>query len=199
MTNYPYINNLFTTVLSYSNAIKGRFHIGHNYGLQDINFDYIVDSLKGIPKEKYPLVMMAPPHSYLDFSDQKEGWEEFRMIMFFMKTSFYDSTGKVIDPSKSKLSQHTIPEDWHDMKRCAVAFIRVLKDLQHKAHPPKYIIPNHKVLFIPLQNIGTDRLAGVRIDFDFKLNVGCGLEDYKDYPDLSCIKIPDDGHPEHKL
>lgn len=200
MTNYQYIYNLFKGILISSKAIEGRFHIAYRYGLQEINYDQVGQVLDGLGTEKkYPLVIMAPPHSTFDLGGHNAGWETFRLIMFFMKKSFNnsDNTVQTMNPDTGT-SMHTVYQDWHDMKRVAINFAQALLSVQANVLPAKFNYPTQQhALFIPMSNIGTDRAAGIRFDFDFRLFVGCEIEDYEQLPTI--LTIPADGHPEHPL
>lgn len=200
MVNYQYIIDLFKGILTESNAIEGRFFIGARYGLQETNYDnlgQVVDAVQlVIPgQKKYPLVIMAPPHSTIDFGGHNEDWETFRIILFFMKKTFNNSDNSVAVMNPDTLtSQHAIYQDWHDMKRCVINFVRALLSVQKTQKKFNYPTQQH-ALIIPLSNIGTDRIAGVRFAFDFRLWVGCQIEDYDEYP--TEITISEDSHPEH--
>lgn len=192
MTGYPYIHDLFTAILNESTAIKGRFYMGNRYGLQEINYDQLGELIDAIPQtNKYPLAMLAPPHSYARMSGRTTGWEEYRIIMYFMKQTWKDEIN-----NRTKTSMHSVPDDWHDMKRCAVNFMKVLIEKQRTAFPSYFQLPPNQVLYAPVSHIGIDRASGIRVDFDFKLFMGCTLEDYSEYP---TINIPLDSHPEHAM
>ena len=200
MTNYQYIYNLFKAILTDSKAIEGRFHIAYRYGLQEINYDQVGQILENeIPEKKYPLVIMAPPHSTIDFGGHNADWETFRLIMFFMKKSFNNSDNTIQNMRSDTLtSQHTVFQDWHDMKRCAVNFVKALLSVQSNMRPANFNYPTQQhALMIPIHNIGSDRASGIRFDFDFRLFLGCTKEDYEEYP--TSVTIPIDGHPEHSL
>lgn len=194
MINYQYIHDLFKAVLSQSKAIDGRFYIGWRYGLQDINYDNLGQMINEATnnKKKWPLAMMAPPHSLGDINQ----WEEFRILLFFMNASMQSQ----YDPNTMMVT-HSVLQDWHDMKRCALNFLNALWSVQDafkdNNQQTRFVVPKHKYLCVPISYIGADRIAGVRLDFDFKLYTGCMLEDYKgdEYPTI--LNIPDDGHPEH--
>lgn len=190
MIGYQYIEDLFKAVLTQSKAIQGRFYIGHRYGLQDINYDTLGQAITDhLPSDKkWPLVMMAPPHSIGDI----EGWEEFRIISFFMKRSEIEDVN-----TDTKMSHHTITQDWHDMKRCALNFLSALWSVQDATFGKKFRVPKHKFLVVPLSLVGADKVSGVRLDFDFKLYTGCFIEDYEEYP-VDLI-LEDDSHPQHTL
>lgn len=194
MTNYVYISNLFKAILSHSKAIQGRFYTSNRYGMQEINYDQLGEVISEIkaPK-KYPLAMMAPPHSYIDFGGTHAGWEDFRIILFFVKQSLVENPD-----NKTRLSTHSILEDWHDMKRVGLNFLRVLIENQRRIGQSVYNVPtSQKPLCIPFSNVGADRIAGVKLDFTFRLFTGCELEDYENFP--NDINVDLDGHAEHEL
>jgi hypothetical protein len=133
--------------------------------------------------------MMAPPTSQTQIGGgRQDGWDEYRLILFFVKQSLADS----VEPD-TKTSQHRVVHDWHDMKRCAINFLKALRQIP----PTKSRLPPHKILIVPFSNVGNDRLAGVSVHFDYEVWLGCTPEDYDEYP--TCINIEDDTHPEHSL
>jgi len=133
----------------------------------------------------------------------KGEWEDWRIIMFFLKTTYYDSANQTSNPNiKTKTSNHTIPQDWHDMKRAAENFIRVLDrvQLEKKLVNGKLRIDREAGQAIyEISSIGADRASGVRLDFVISIFNGCEIEDYNE-EDICAITIPeDDSHPEHSL
>lgn len=199
MTNYPYIKDLFTAVLDQSQAVQGRFHMSYRYGAQEINSDNLGEVLKEVDKSvKYPLVVMVPPHSQFKSEGKTSEWEQFRIVLFFCKTSFYNSDNTIADMNeKTRTSLHEVFQDWHDMKRCAINFIRALSNVQRNTFPVKFMVESNQILCIPFSIVGTDRVAGVRLDFDIKLFLGCTVEDYSEYP--TNLIISDDSHPQHEM
>ncbi|MFB6453725.1 hypothetical protein ACE38W_00515 [Chitinophaga sp. Hz27] len=136
---------------------------------------------------------------------QSDHWEHYRAVMFFLKNTYTTGTGQVQTPNKSTgTSMHTIPQDWHDMKRAAIGFIRILDEVSRTNMLQGSIFrlggagKNEKIID-PVSLIGTDRVSGVRLDFQFSLFSGCEVEDYN-FEDIANIIIPvADSHPEHKL
>lgn len=190
MTGIAHIDSLFTAILSQSRAIEGRFYIGYRYGLQEVNYEQLGEVISHFKfTKKYPLVMMPPPTSQTQVGGGKsDGWDEYRIILFFVKQSLVED----ID-NDTKTSQHRVVHDWHDMKRCAINFLRALREV-----PPKLSrLPSHKILIVPFSSIGNDRLSGVSVHFDYEVWLGCTVEDYDEYP--TEINLEDDTHPEHKL
>lgn len=202
MTGYPYIIDLFTAVLSSSKAIGGRFHVSNLYGAQEINSDNLGNIVDGIPaaidKKKYPLSMIAPPHSYFKPSDQKGEWERFNIVQFFVTSTFYNEKGIVNQNLKTATSNHKVEWDWHDMKRVAFNFMRALHNLQRTTRPSLFRLPStNSILCIPVSNVGVDRVSGVRIHYDIEIFVGCEKEDYEEYPVNLTVNL--DSHAEHNI
>lgn len=205
MTGYPFISELFANVLSKSNAIQGRFHVCPRGGAE-INFDMLGEVLQDLVRpvtgKKYPLDMMMPPVGMGRYTGKNGEWERYRFTHVFLKTTFYDSTNKTSTANAAtRTSTHTIGQDWHDMKRCAVNFLRVLDRLQRTKHliNDKFRLDDSDRIITPVSNIGVDRASGVRLDFTASVFIGCELEDY-DADDIADITIPvADSHPEHTL
>lgn len=207
MISHPFISELFKNVLSKSRGIDGRFFVCPSMGTE-INSDelgqVIEDSFKGSKLErKYPLSLMMPPVSYGFYTHKNGEWEKYRAILFFLNSTYNSGTNQVanINPS-TKTSMHSIPQDWHDMKRCAVNFVTVID----KVSRTKGLIKTHfrldqekERVITPVSMIGADKASGVRLDMWFSGLIGCNLEDY-DEDEIASIVIPeDDSHPEHVL
>jgi hypothetical protein len=207
MRSYPYIKDLFTNVLSKSKAIKGRLFLCPKMGTE-INSDELgklIDDLV-IParlEKKYPLALLMPPVSYGFYTDRKGEWETYRMMMCFLTTTYYSGTNQVMNPNPStNTSTHTIPSDWHDMKRAAVNFIYVLNRFtkeQGLINTAFRLEQQREKIFTPVSEVGVDRASGVRLEFLASVLIGCELEDY-DETDICSIEVPEkDSHPEHQL
>lgn len=203
MTSYPFIQSLFSNILQKSRAIEGRFFLCSS-GL-DLNSDemgqVITDEIKRFGN-KYPLCMMLPPKSKGDFTAKMGEWEYYNFQLYFLKTTYAAADNQIQSRNNSTgTSTHTIPQDWHDMKRAAINFIRVLSTLQRAANLINTyfrLAPGDKYLE-PVSLVGKDRVSGVRLEFAGSLFIGCEIEDY-DITDLLTINIPEgDNHPEHKM
>lgn len=205
MISYPFIQDLFKNILTYSKGIQGRFYVCPKYG-HEINSDnlneVIKDVVKATDKPKYPLALLMPPVSWGDFTQNTGEWETYKLIMFFLKTTYYDSNNQIQTINvNTQTSMHTVPQDWHDMKRCAVNFVRALNKVTRDRGliQNKFRIVQKDRNINPVSFIGTDRVAGVRLDFNVEMFLGCEVEDYNE-GDIPNITIPvDDSHPEHKL
>ncbi len=205
MIGYPFIQQLFGNVLKKSKGIQGRFHFCPKHGVE-INSDQLGEVLKeaGSPVQgrKYPLVLMMPPRSQGHFTNPEGNWEKYRGVLFFLNTTYYTGNNQVNAPNAATgTSMHTVPQDWHDMKRCGENFLRVLDKLQKDKDlvQSTFRLGSEEKMFDPVSFVGTDRASGVRLDFTFSLFSGCNLEDYNP-DDIDSITIPvADPHPEHKL
>ena len=206
MKSYPFIKDLFTNVLSKSKAIKGRLFVCPKLGTE-VNSDElgaIIEDLV-VPADrdkKYPLALLMPPVSFGNYTGGAE-WEKYRFMMCFLNTTYYSGTNQTMVPNpNTKTSMHTVPQDWHDMHRCAVNFITVL----HRFIKSEGLIKTSFRLdqerdksITPISEISTKRLSGVRLEFMASVFIGCELEDY-DADEICSIEVPaDDSHPEHQL
>lgn len=197
MTGLPYILDLFQGILDTSKAIEGRFHVAYRYGGQEINSDQMGEVLKDIqlPDKKYPLAALIPPNSTGYINEKESSWLRYRIILCFMKTTFYDGNNEISLPNpKTKTSMHTVPDDLHDMMRCAVNFIKRLDLIQRKSKV-LFRFPKNLVLFTPMSTIGVDRATGIKAHFDLDVFLSCNTEDYDEY-DTDLVISPD-SHPEH--
>jgi hypothetical protein len=203
MISYPFIQDLFKNILSKSKGIEGRFYIASKGG-NEINSDLLQQVLTDdVLVKKYPLSLLMPPRSQGNYTDRAGEWEKYHFTMFFLKTTYYDSNNQIsnINPN-TQTSMHTIAQDWHDMKRCAVNFIRVLDKVQKSLGliTTSFRLPADSKAITPVSLVGIDRVSGVRLDFNASLFIGCDIgEDYTD-SDISSITLPEgDSHPEHKM
>lgn len=195
MTVYTYIKALFTAILAQSSAIEGRFYMSYRYGAQEINSDELGELVTEISEKKYPLALMPPPTSRGTYTENRKGqWERFRIIIFFVKQQFY-GPGANIDPD-TRISQHSVVEDWDDMARAAKAFKSKL-DLSQKLNR-YYRVPDNQGLIHPVSSQGTDRIAGVKFDFDFDLFIG-PCDGSEDYDTFTIPVIDTNQHQEHEL
>lgn len=207
MRSYPFITDLFTAVLSKSKAIQGRLFLCPKMGTE-INSDEFGALMKDlvVPDrlgKKYPAALLMPPQSYGKYTDKNGEWDEYRFVMFFLTTTYYSATNQTVNPNpNTKTSTHTIPQDWHDMKRCAVNFIYVLDKFIRKElliNKAFRLDQEVKKKITPVSEIGADRASGVMMEFFGSVAIGCKLEDYD--PDVvDTIQVPEeDNHPEHQL
>ncbi len=202
MISYPFIEDLFKGILQHSNAIKGRFHVSYKYGAQEINSDLLGEVLKDVQAvRKYPLAMMIAPRSRGQYKSKALNmWDRYRITMFFVKPSFYDSNNQVSFPNPNTgTSLHSVQMDWQDMRRCAINFLKQLDNLQSGGGRVFRIAREDDTLIHPLSIVGADRVSGVRLDFDLELWMECVLEDYDEFINWDLLNISMDSHPEHAL
>lgn len=203
MLSYPFINDLFKAVLAASAAIQGRFHICPKGGteinsdeLGEVIQDLVQSRTEGAPR--YPMALLMPPRATGSYS-RADGWDEYSITLFFLKQSYVNSENQTQDPNPNTgTSMHTVPQDWHDMKRCAVGFMRALDLLQRRNTGAWRITPRSRTT-TPVTKVGIDGASGVRLDFYLQLFIGCDLEDYTQ-EDLTGLILPTtDSHPQHQL
>ena len=204
MLGIPYIESLFRAVLIESNVIKGRLHVCPKWGaeLNTGNLDQVIEVTIGEgPARKYPLCILMPPRAVGDFTSDRGIRKEYRFMMLFLTTTYYTGANQVKTPNRDiNKSTHSITDDWHDMERCAVNFMKVMADALNESDTaqPFSISELYPQGLDMVSTIGNDRLSGVLLSFTGLLSTGCDLEDYpSDY--LTKIILPDavDTHPEH--
>lgn len=183
MNGYLYIEDLFRTILKESTKIGGRFHVSYKYGAQEINSDQLGEVLTEIrDSNKYPLVMMAPPHSQVEYSNKLGEWERYRIILFFCNTTYYEGNAITNPNPKTKTSTKSISTTWDEMKTLAANFMRDLSTKQRITPNSTFRLPvDNKALIIPFSITGQDRVSGIRIHFDFDVFVGCDDSEFGRY------------------
>jgi hypothetical protein len=201
MTSYPFIEALFKNILLQSRAVEGRFFVSTRNAME-INSDtfaqVLTDELAQLTVKKYPVALMMPPRSRGAVKFLNDEYQAYSITLLFLKTTYYDAGGVTNPNPNTGTSTHTILQDWHDMKRAAEGFLRVLDKLT-RANANLFRLSGEDKFFTPVSTVGVDRVSGVRVDFTLSLFSGCELEDY-DPADISSITIPDaDTHPEHNL
>jgi hypothetical protein len=201
MLSYPYIESLFKAVLAQSFVMQGHFHTCPHFGgeLNTGNMEEVLIQSLGTDYKKkiYPLTLMLPPRSSGDYTNDYFK-DEYDIVLYFLTTTFYTARNqiKTLNPD-SLVSQHPIVFDWHDMKRCAVKFLKALQEVAGITGT-FYVKEGERPYISPISTIGTDRVSGVMVSFVFSLGESCTDEDYPvDF--LSKIQLPDatDIHPEH--
>ena len=156
----------------------------------------VVDLSKAAPRQLRRM-------SYGFYTDRNGEWEKYRIMMVFLTTTYYSGTNQVMAPNPStNTSTHTIPSDWHDMKRCGASFITVLNRFtkeQGLINTAFRLDQEREKIFSPVSEVGVDRASGVKLEFMASVLIGCELEDY-DEADIASIEVPEkDSHPEHQL
>jgi hypothetical protein len=182
----------------------GRFHICPQLGAE-INTNNLEQVLKfsfgdEIKKQKYPLVLMLPPSSTGDYLNPHFK-DEYEITLFFLATTFYTSHNQVQSPNpNTNTSQHTILEYWHDMKRCAIQFLKALQSVAPVPGGKFFIKEGFTPVIDPVSLIGNDRVSGVKLTFNFFITEDCSVEDYPEDFEAQ-FQRPEgvDIHPEHLL
>lgn len=185
MTSYTYIEQFFKAVLLQSLQIQGRLFILPKVG-QELNsdeFHQVMNLATG--ERKYPAAFMMPPRSEGIFY-QNDEWERYRFVLFFLNTTYYDGNNQIRDLNEAtQTSMHTVVQDWEEMKRAAIDFIRVLRVVQKGGNDQSinmlnsiFRLGNEKVLIDPVSFVSSTRLSGVRVTFEASVFIGCEIEDY---------------------
>lgn len=201
MLSYPYINELFTNILTADSLIKGRFHMAPN-GPNDLNDIDLNDILAraAIPSIKLPLCLMPPAVCAPSYKSGGRQRDAYNVFLLFLTGTYMASGGNVKKPAGDGRSTHTIPQDWHDMKRCADEFMLVLLRLIEETALGQYfsIVDDGNQLITPVSQAGNDGLSGVCLQFRCAINsAACELEQYTD-EGIAGISIPTtDSHPSH--
>lgn len=192
---------IFKAVIQKSKVIEGRFSVATGYG-NDLNTDnlgeIVKDALGGITTlKKYPLALMMPPYEIVQ--DVSKGWSRFKVRLFFMVPKF--SNNGIKNPNAfNNTSEHTIIQDWKDMRECAGDFRVFLEQvLIAKRLVNQIRIPDNSIdVYERFSNVGNDKLSSVMISFDIELFNSCNLSDYN-INDLNEIELQlTDSHPSHK-
>ncbi|KAA5532662.1 hypothetical protein F0919_17935 [Taibaiella lutea] len=199
MLSYPYIESLFQSVLNQSKAIKGHFHICPQFG-HELNTDNLEEVLKfsfgdQYKEKQYPLALMMPPQSSGDYMEDYFK-DEYEVTMMFLNASFQLPGNQIasLNPN-TNTSQHRLLFDWHDMKRCAVMFIKTLQKVFNSTF---HIKQNSNPLIEPVTMIGNDGVSGVILYFTLVLNESCTEDDYpSDFETTFQLPESVDSHPEH--
>lgn len=177
MTDYEYIEALFRAVLDKSIKVQGRFFVAHRYGMQEINYDELAQPIKDYVEpltKKYPLSMMTQPVSYVHLSGRNDGWEVYRIMMFFV-----DITAKPenINP-RTRTTTKSQSATQQEMKRVAMSFLRQLQKLS-RIPPVSFEVSDNQMFITPVHKVGMDGVSGVKVDFDLKMQIICATEDYE--------------------
>lgn len=205
MLSYLFILGFFKNVLSFSHAIAGRIFYSNNTGLE-INSDELGEVMKDIvditDKKNFPCVIMLPPVSTGTFTGNQGDWENYRITLMFLKTSYINSDNQTINKNKNTgKSMHTISEDWHDMKRIAMMFLKTVSKVMINKRLYSYVnFTKDLKVFTPISLVGKNRLSGVRLEFGLAIFTDCKVDEDYDENIINSISVTlEDTHPEHKL
>lgn len=185
MNGYQYIHSLFSSILAQSVTIQKLVLLPEG---DELNYDDFKEILVDkTPGAKFPIAAWKPPRSSGPFVAKYDEWEDYRIEMFFLNTTYYNGANQVSRPnSGTRTSSKSVIEEWDDMKLSAVDFLRVLQlvlkgqnsesvnmlNLVQLSSKDKYIDP--------VSFAGTTRLSGVRLSFTMKLFTNCNIQDYID-------------------
>jgi len=188
MIGYPYIAQLFQAILSSSLVMQGRFYVCPKWGseLSNPNIDEQLAIGQQTPNKinKYPSALLMPPPKSGNFeyggiagTGSISLADLYQIRMLFVSTSTITGANQVQQPTSIGISNHSIPDTWHDMDRVAQNFLSVLRQL---------IKGNTSVVFwdgvmpriVPVTNMGNDNVSGVMLTFQLGVFSGCTIEDY---------------------
>jgi hypothetical protein len=198
------IYEIFKSVFQKSKVIEGRFYLLKGYG-NDLNSDNLGESIKETigtitaPK-KYPLVGMMPPYEIVE--NIFKNWSRFKINLFFCVPKNANN-GQVKSPNSfNNTSNHTVEQDWKDMRECAGDFRGFLYlVLKEKELFTKIRIPSNSIdAYQRYSNVGNDALSVVSLSFDIEIAIPCDIIDYA--PDsidtLDLTNALGVIHPSHK-
>lgn len=208
MIGIPYINSLFTAVLTQSLVMGGRFFICPKLG-SEMNNANIAEIVLNAPPAgiKWPAALMMPPRKTGNFQFSGEeiagpivGYNYYAIQIMFLRPASYTAYNQPSQPlPATPIPTHTIADTWHDMSRCAEDFMQALRQVLIYNSITALAISEQAPQAISLvSDIGTDKVSGALLNFSIMVNGGCDIEDYPpDY--LSRIIVPNltDTHPTH--
>lgn len=202
MIGYPFIANLFKSIFDKSTIIGGRFTIGTAWG-GEINEMDIETPVNALPAgQKYPCAIMYPAVTVGAINDLNPA-RHMRREMYILFATNAKTTGQnaISKPAQNLQSQHTIPETWYDMERCAIGFMRVLqqKIMEHPDYTRQFDIDGAEPPQMQtVTKLGNDEVSGVLLKFTLLMATDCGYADYENTIDTIVLPDPNtDPHPIH--
>lgn len=206
MLSFPFLLATSRAVLTHSRAIRGRVFMAP-FLASELNApnlkQIIADSLTGTMSKDYPLSLILPPKMIGDLAGTGQ-WNDYLIQQLFLKQEGRTSGGDIqaLDIMTNQ-SQHTIPEDWHDMSRVAINYLRTLRQM-HLEHPTFARLfrlsqagPN---TIIPITRLANDRTNGVLLTHTISLFESCVTGEEYDAGAIAQMQLPTgDQHPEHTL
>ena len=203
MLSYPFIQGVFQSILDKSLLIDGRLHVCPKWGgeVNNINIDEVIPN--ALPnRPKYPCALLMPPSStgVYQYDDNQSNQGVYEINLVFITGATHTQQNAIAKPNEALQSAHTIPETWHDMRRCAVSFLRVLQELIVAQNLSNDIYVSDRTLpeIHPITTIGNDQVSGVLLRFKLGVSTGCGVEDYPDdYTTAITLPTATDVHPLH--
>lgn len=200
MQGFVFISSLFSNVLQCSKSIEGRFFTSNHEGWE-INTDQLGELVNNILEKKYPLAIMLPP--FIRGNDiRKQEWVKVHIRMYFLKRTYNNGNGTIQNANPlTNTSTHTILEDWHDMHRSAIGFLKALHSVvkDNMTTAGVFRLSSDPYSIKPVSRAGNDLVSGVRLEFMCELPPVCELEDFETTL-LNNVVIPSmDPHPEHSM
>ncbi|NCX93168.1 MAG: hypothetical protein EBX40_00615 [Gammaproteobacteria bacterium] len=200
MIGIPFIYDVIKAVLSNSKVIQGRVHIVPFNG-QELNNSNITAAIQDLPaQQKYPVALILPPNATSSYQIAQQPYEVYDVTMLFLTKAHVTGKSQISRPAANLQSEHTIPQTWHDMKRVASDFLKVMQQVIHvNQYDSDINIDEGKQVIKPITEMGNEKVTGVMLtNFRITVSAGCNIEDYEeDY--LTSIVLPDitDTHPLH--
>ncbi len=185
MIGYPYIQNLFQTILSKSMVIGGRFYVCPKWGaeLNNPNIDESI-AIGQANGQKYPGAFLMPPpkDGNFEYSGDLGGgnnlWSSYSINILFLGGAKNTGANQPSQANKIGISTHTIADMWHDMDRVAENFCVVLQGMIQKLGGNITFGDDIKPKITPITDFGSDKVSGVKLTFRLYLYGGCVVEDY---------------------
>ena len=189
MIGYPYIQQLFQTVLNRSLVIGGNFYVCPKWGSElsnpDITEALPIGATSIAGKTKYPAALLMPPPKEGNFeyvgNSRSSGtslYDIYDIRMLFVGNAVNTGENQPSTPNAIGTSQHTIPMMWHDMDRVAQNFLSVLQTILASLGGNVIIwdavVPRIKLI----TDLGSDQVSGVMLMFKLAMFSGCAIEDY---------------------
>lgn len=185
MNSYNYIESFFKAILLQSKTIQGRFFVLPQNGVE-LNTDELKQVMQNANGEtKFPICVMMPPRSEGVFGKMDE-WENYKIDLFFLNTTFYNGVNEVSDPNPyTGTSMRPVTQEWEDMKQAATDFMRVLQLVQKGNNDQSVNMLNNlfrlgqgSKYIDPVSFVSDHRLSGVRLRFEAAIYTTCAIEDY---------------------
>lgn len=207
MLGYPYIAQLFKTILENSLVMQGRFFVCPKWGAELANPS--IDEQVAIGQaqaNKYPAALLMPPpkEGHFEYAGRPEQsgtslLDIYTIRMLFVAQSQTSGAHQVLQPNGIDESTHSVPDTWHDMDRAAQNFLSVLHaKLSGVANVIFWDEAMPKITLVP--NIGNDEVCGVMLSFKLAIYSGCTIEDYAEGWDTNIVLPAQvDTHPIHKI
>lgn len=210
MIGYPYIAQLFQTILKNSLVMQGRFYVCPKWGSEmanpNIEEQLAIGEQTPAKKNKYPATLLMPPPKSGNFeyggitgSGSIGMADRYNIRLLFVATDTITGANQVMQPTSIGISNHSIPDTWHDMDRVAQNFISVLRQLL-AGNNYVVIMDDITPRISPVTNLGNDMVGGVMLSFQLAVFSGCTIEDYAaGWQTAITLPPATDIHPIHSM